>query len=207
MTRHMVWLLWLGTMLVPLLAHAGDGQQEGAMKQATFAGGCFWCMQHPFDALDGVVSTTVGYTGGHLPNLTYAQVSAGGTGHAEAIRITFDSACISYRKLLDVFWRQIDPTDAGSQFADRGSQYRTAIFYHSEAQRREAEASKAALAQSGRFSAPIVTEIVPATTFYPAEEYHQHYYRKNPVRYKFYRYASGRDAFLRWVWGDEKPAE
>ncbi len=202
-----IWLAWLGMTLVPVLAQAGGGNREAAMEKATFAGGCFWCMQHPFDTLEGVVSTTVGYTGGHVPNPTYAQVSAGGTGHVEAIQVVFDPARISYRKLLDVFWRQIDPTDAGGQFADRGSQYRTVIYYHSDAQRRAAEASKAALARSGRFSAPIVTEILPAVTFYPAEEYHQHYYRKNPVRYRFYRYGSGRDAFLRRVWGDDKPAE
>ena len=177
------------------------------MEQATFAGGCFWCMQHPFDTLEGVVSTTVGYTGGHVPNPAYAQVSSGGTGHVEAIQVTFDPERIRYSRLLDVFWRQIDPTDAGGQFADRGDQYRSVIFYHNEAQRREAEASKAALARSGRFSAPIVTEILPAGTFYPAEEYHQHYYRKNPIRYRFYRYGSGRDAFLRRIWGDGKASE
>jgi len=198
---------WLGVMFVPLQVQAGGGKQEAVMEKATFAGGCFWCMQHPFDALEGVVSTTVGYTGGHVPNPAYAQVSSGGTGHVEAIQVTFDPERIRYSRLLDVFWRQIDPTDAGGQFADRGDQYRSVIFYHSEAQRREAEASKTALARSGRFSAPIVTEILPAGTFYPAEEYHQHYYRKNPIRYRFYRYGSGRDAFLRRIWGDGKASE
>jgi len=197
-----MWLAWLGMMLGSIPAQAGNGNREVTMEKATFAGGCFWCMQHPFDALEGVMSTTVGYTGGHVPDPTYAQVSAGGTGHVEAIQVVFDPVRISYQKLLDVFWRQVNPTDAGGQFADRGSQYRTVIFYHDEAQQRTAEASKAALARSGRFSAPIVTEILPAGTFYPAEEYHQHYYRKNPIRYRLYRYGSGRDAFLRRIWGD-----
>jgi len=188
-------------MLIP--AHAGDMKQGATMQQATFAGGCFWCMQHPFDALDGVVSTTVGYTGGHLPNPSYEEVSAGGTGHAEAIRIEFDPSRITYEMLLDMFWRQIDPTDAGGQFVDRGSQYRSAIFYHDEIQKQKATASKAALERSGRYDKPLVTEIVPASTFYPAEEYHQKYYEKNPVRYKIYRYGSGRDRYLQKIWGKE----
>lgn len=189
-------------MLPPV--YAGDAKQGVSMQQATFAGGCFWCMQHPFDALDGVVSTTVGYTGGQTENPAYEQVSAGGTGHAEAIRIEFDSSRISYEKLLEVFWRQIDPTDAKGQFADRGSQYRAAIFYHDELQKRQAEASKDELERSGRFEKPLVTGIVPASTFYPAEEYHQKYYDKNPIRYKFYRYGSGRDKYLQQIWGSER---
>lgn len=171
---------------------------------ATFAGGCFWCMQPPFDRLDGVLSTTVGYTGGTVPNPTYEQVSAGGTGHAESIEVRYDPRKVSYSTLLDVFWHNIDPLTANGQFCDMGNQYRTAIFYHDDEQRRLAEASKAALEQSGRFGKkPIVTEIVPAGPFYPAEDYHQRYYEKNPVRYKFYRYTCGRDDRLEALWGAE----
>jgi peptide-methionine (S)-S-oxide reductase len=168
---------------------------------ATFAGGCFWCMQPPFDALPGVVSTTVGYTGGRTPAPTYEAVSAGGTGHAEAIRIVYDPARVTYAQLLDVFWRNIDPTTPDRQFCDRGSQYRSAIFTHDAAQERAAEASKKALAETQRLPGPIVTEIVPAAEFTPAEEYHQRYYEKNPIRYKFYRTGCGRDARLKALWG------
>jgi len=180
-----------------------DVLNANKFETAAFAGGCFWCMQTPFDKLEGVVSTTVGYTGGQKPNPAYEEVSAGGTGHAEAIRIIFDPERISYDILLDAFWRQIDPTDAGGQFVDRGKQYRSAIFYHNEVQRQQAEASKASLEASGRFDKPLVTEVVPASTFYAAEEYHQRYYEKNPIRYKFYRYGSGRDRYLEKIWGDE----
>jgi len=171
------------------------------MEQATFAGGCFWCMQHPFDGLEGVISTTVGYAGGHGKNPTYEEVSAGRTGHAESVQIKFNPSKVSYQQLLDVFWRQINPTDSGGQFVDRGDQYRTVIFYRSERQRRLAEQSMAALEASGRFSKPIVTRIVPILTFWPAEDYHQHYAEKNPVRYRFYRYYSGRDQYLENIWG------
>jgi len=171
------------------------------MEQATFAGGCFWCMQHPFDELEGVISTTVGYAGGHRKNPTYEEVSAGRTGHAESVQIKFNPSKVSYQQLLDVFWRQINPTDSGGQFVDRGDQYRTVIFYRSERQRRLAEQSMAALEASGRFSKPIVTRIVPILTFWPAEDYHQHYAEKNPVRYRFYRYYSGRDQYLENIWG------
>ncbi len=192
--------------LAPTVATAAEG--ETAMKTnlavATFAGGCFWCMEHPFEKLDGVVEVVSGYTGGHVENPTYRQVSAGGTGHAEAVRITYDPAVIGYGKLLEVFWRNIDPTDAGGQFVDRGDQYRSAIFYHDEEQKRLAERSKAQMAASGRFDGPIVTEIVPASTFYPAEEYHQDYYRKNPLRYYFYRSGSGRDEYLEKTWGKDR---
>lgn len=173
------------------------------LAKATFAGGCFWCMEPPFDKLEGVVSTTSGYIGGHQENPTYQEVSAGGTGHAEAVEILYDPDKISYGELLDVFWHNIDPITANRQFCDSGSQYRSAIFYHDEAQQRLAEQSKRALEQSGRFSQPIVTEIVPATTFYPAETYHQDYYRKNTLRYKFYRYSCGRDQRLEELWGEE----
>ncbi|MGE0682901.1 MAG: peptide-methionine (S)-S-oxide reductase MsrA, partial [Candidatus Binatia bacterium] len=163
------------------------------LETAIFAGGCFWCMEPPFDKLDGVMSTTSGYTGGQTKNPSYEEVSSGVTGHTEAVQVVFDPAKISYAKLLDVFWRNIDPFTPNAQFCDHGSQYRTAIFYHGEEQQRLAEASKKALEQSGRFTKPIVTEIVPAGEFYKAEEYHQDYYQKNPLRYKFYRYQCGRD--------------
>jgi peptide-methionine (S)-S-oxide reductase len=168
---------------------------------ATFAGGCFWCMEPPFDKLDGVLSTTSGYTGGHLENPNYDQVSSGGTGHTEAIEIRFDPERVTYEELLDVFWRNIDPLAKDRQFCDAGSQYRSGIFYHDEDQQRAALASKDALEKSGRFEQPIATGISRATAFYPAEEYHQDYYRKNPVRYKFYRYGCGRDARLKELWG------
>jgi methionine-S-sulfoxide reductase len=186
-------------------AHAADNQgHPGAStfepETATFAGGCFWCMQPPFDKLDGVISVTVGYTGGSEKNPTYEQVSSGKTGHAEAIEILFDPSKISYSALLDVFWRNIDPTQSDGQFVDRGRQYRSAIFYQNEEQRRLAEASKEALEKTDIFRANIVTEILPAGPFYPAEEYHQDYYEKNPLRYKYYRYGSGRDGYLEKQW-------
>ena len=173
------------------------------LKTATFAGGCFWCVESDFEKVDGVVEAISGYTGGDKPDPTYEEVSAGGTGHAEAVQVRYDPDKITYRELLDVFWRHVNPTDAGGQFVDRGSQYRTAIFYHDEEQKRIAEESKAALEKSGRFSRPIVTEIVPLGKFYPAEEYHQDYYEKNPIRYKFYRLGSGRDQFLNRTWSAE----
>jgi peptide methionine sulfoxide reductase msrA/msrB len=190
----------------PLAAEEG-GENDAPQKLATFAGGCFWCMEHPFEELDGVSAVVSGYTGGREVDPSYEEVSSGGTGHAEAIQIHYDPARVTYDELLDVFWRQIDPTDPGGQFVDRGAQYRTAIFYHDEEQRRLAEASKAALARSGRFDRPIVTEIVPATAFYQAEEYHQDYSEKNPLRYKYYRYGSGRDQYLRKVWPAEEKRE
>ena len=176
-----------------------------ALEKATFAGGCFWCMEPPFSKLNGVTEVTSGYTGGAKVNPTYEEVSSGVTGHAEAVQVVYDPKKVTYEKLLDVFWRSADPTDAGGQFVDRGSQYRNAIFFHSETQRRLAEESKQALVKSGRFKdKPIVTEIVAASTFYPAEEYHQHYWKKSPVRYKYYRYRSGRDEFLDRVWGKDR---
>jgi peptide-methionine (S)-S-oxide reductase len=172
-----------------------------ATSKATFAGGCFWCMEGPFENLDGVVSVTVGYTGGTKVNPTYEEVSAGGTGHAESVQIVYDPAKLSYQKLLDVFWHNIDPLTPEAQFCDHGHQYRSAIFFHDEEQKRLAEESKRALEKSGRFKQPIVTEIVAASTFYPAEEYHQHYHTKNPVRYRFYRFNCGRDRRLEQLWG------
>jgi peptide methionine sulfoxide reductase msrA/msrB len=180
---------------------------NGELALATFAGGCFWCMVSPFDKIPGVVRVVSGYTGGHKENPTYQEVCAGTTGHAEAVQITFDPSRISYRELLDIFWRQIDPTDPGGQFADRGDSYRTAIFYHDEEQRRLAEESKRELEQSGKFDKPIVTEILPAGPFYPAEEYHQDYYRKNPMRYWVYRVGSGREAFITRHWPKQKNRE
>lgn len=182
-------------------ADTGQVALSPQQEKATFAGGCFWCMEAPFDKLPGVISVTVGYTGGSLKNPTYEQVSAGGTGHAESVQIVYDPKIISYEKLLDTFWHNIDPTVVDQQFCDVGHQYRTAVFYHTEEQRKQAEKSKAALSQSKPFREPIVTEIVSAGIFYPAEEYHQHYYKKNPLRYKYYRTACGRDNRLRELWG------
>lgn len=174
---------------------------------ATFAGGCFWCMEHPFEKLDGVVEVVSGYAGGHKDNPTYKEVSAGVTGHAESIQITYDPSKITYEELLDVFWRQINPTDTGGQFVDRGFQYRSAIFYHNDGQKEKAEKSKKMLNESGRYEKPVVTEITGFSSFYPAEEYHQDYYKRRPLRYKFYRYNSGRDKYLKKIWGDDMKAE
>ncbi len=187
-------------------AQQGSSPAAGGARyeKATFAGGCFWCMEEPFDKLKGVISVTVGYTGGHTENPTYEEVSSGTTGHAESVEILYDPAQIGYAKLLDVFWHNIDPTTRDREFVDVGTQYRTAIFSHSEEQKRLAEESKRKLDASGRFGKPIVTEIVPAGKFYPAEDYHQHYYKKNPVRYKFYRFNSGRDQYLDRIWGKDR---
>jgi len=174
---------------------------------ATFAGGCFWCMELPFEALPGVLSATSGYTGGQKPDPSYEEVSAGGTGHAEAVRIVYDPARVRYEQLLDVFWRNIDPTAKDRQFCDVGSQYRSAIFVHDAEQRRLAEASREALKASGRFPGPVVTEIAEAGRFYPAEAYHQDYARRNPLRYRFYRSGCGRDDRLRELWGTDAPAQ
>jgi len=163
---------------------------------ATFAGGCFWCMQPPFDAEPGVVETIVGYTGGDLESPTYQQVSAGGSGHQESIRIIYDPAVVSYGRLLEIFWNNIDPFDPDGQFCDKGSQYRSAIFYHNGEQKKLAEASKRQIESSGSLNGSIATEIVSASSFYSAEDYHQNYYKKNPLRYKFYRRACGRDKRL-----------
>jgi len=177
--------------------------QDGETAIATFAGGCFWCMEGPFEALDGVGSVISGYTDGQVSNPTYEQVSSGTTGHAEAVQITYDPSTVSYEQLLETFWRQIDPTDPGGQFADRGTQYRTGIYYHSEEQQRLAEAAKQALEAAGKFDEPIATEIKPASTFYPAEDYHQDYYRTHPTRYKMYKVGSGRDTYTKETWANE----
>jgi peptide-methionine (S)-S-oxide reductase len=183
------------------MGKAKDNAPRNAEK-ATFAGGCFWCMEAPFDKLPGVVSVTSGYTGGTVKNPTYEQVSAGVTGHAEAVQIVYDPSRIGYDQLLEVFWHNTDPTVKDRQFCDVGSQYRTAIFYHGEEQRAAALKSKEALEKSKPFKEPIVTEIAMAGEFYPAEEYHQQYYKKNPIRYGFYRNSCGRDRRLKELWGD-----
>jgi peptide-methionine (S)-S-oxide reductase len=175
----------------------------GPLEKATFAGGCFWCMEHPFDELPGVISVTSGYTGGTRKNPTYEEVSDGGTGHAESVQILYDPSKIRYDKLLTVFWHNIDPTVVDRQFCDTGHQYRSAIFYYTEEQRRTAIQSKQALELHKPFGEQIVTEITRAGEFYPAEEYHQHYYKKNPIRYKFYRSRCGRDHRLKELWGGD----
>ncbi|OHB25295.1 MAG: peptide-methionine (S)-S-oxide reductase [Desulfuromonadaceae bacterium GWC2_58_13] len=203
--RRFLFILTL--LLVPVLAAAATPAMTGTQanyEKATFAGGCFWCMEPPFEKLDGVISVTSGYTGGPQKNPTYEEVSAGVTQHLESVEILFDPVKISYARLLDVFWRNIDPTDPNGQFVDRGAQYRSAVFWHDEQQRQLADASKQQMAASGRFDGPIVTAIRPAAPFYPAEEYHQDYYKKNPLRYKFYRYNSGRDRYLEKVWGKDQ---
>ena len=174
--------------------------EESKPATAVFAGGCFWCVEADFDKLAGVLSTESGYAGGLLKNPTYEQVSAGGTGHAESVRVTYDPKKVNYETLLDYFWHHVDPTVKDQQFCDVGNQYRTAIFYQDDAQKRAAEASKAALEKSGKL-AHVYTEIAPAGMFYPAEEYHQDYYKKNPIRYKYYRTSCGRDARVNEVWG------
>ena len=173
------------------------------LAKATFAGGCFWCMEPPFDKLAGVISTTSGYTGGERRHPTYGDVSSGRTAHAEAVEVVYDSAKITYAQLLDVFWRNVDPLTRNRQFCDHGAQYRTAIFFHDAEQERMARESKRRLEESGRFADPIVTQIAEANQFWAAEDYHQDYYTKNPLRYKFYRYGCGRDRRLKELWGDE----
>ena len=189
-----------GLAILTSLAAAPARAGEAA---AIFAGGCFWCMEPPYDKTEGVISTTAGYTGGHVPNPSYKEVSAGTTGHIEAVKIVYDPEKVSYEKLLYIFWRNIDPIRKNAQFCDEGAQYRSAIFPQDEAQRQAAEKSKAELEATGRFTRPIVTEILDAAPFYPAEEYHQDYYTKNPNRYAYYRWSCGRDARLSQIWGDE----
>ena len=189
-------------MLVANVVYAKEEtMSDTRLEKATFAGGCFWCMQPFFDRLKGVKQTLVGYTGGQTANPTYEKISSGTTGHAESIQITYNPQETSYEQLLNIYWHNIDPTAMGRQFVDYGTQYRSAIFYHNEEQKRMAQESKKQLAASGRFEKPIVTEIVPASTFYPAEEYHQQYYKKSTSHYKMYHDNSGRDEFLDKVWG------
>ncbi len=177
---------------------------DANLQKATFAGGCFWCMQPFFDRIKGVKSTMVGYTGGHTVNPTYEEISNGDTGHAEAIQITYDPSLVSYEKLLNIFWRNIDPTAVNAQFVDHGTQYRSAIFYENADQQRIAEASKKELGASGKFDKPIVTEIVAASKFYPAEDYHQKYYQKSAMRYQMYHENTGRDEFKERIWGKDE---
>ncbi len=185
-----------------VLLMAASKVMAANLEKATFAGGCFWCMESPFDKIPGVVSVTSGYTGGQKKNPTYEEVSAGGTGHAESVQIIYDPSKVTYETLLNIFWHNIDPTTKDRQFCDSGHQYRSAIFYHNEEQLRSALRSKSLLEKTKPFKEPIVTEIVPATEFYPAEDYHQHYYKKNPIRYKFYRTRCGRDKRLKELWGN-----
>jgi peptide methionine sulfoxide reductase msrA/msrB len=204
----------MGLLLLGMGGQAAVGSEEKIMdkktidtpdgtRNAVFAGGCFWCTESDFENLPGVLMVVSGYTGGTLANPTYEQVSGGGTGHVEAIQVVYEPDKVSFEQLLEVFWRGVDPTDNGGQFVDRGAQYRSAIFYADEEERKTAEKSRQALVDSGRFSKPVVTEILPLGPFYPAEAYHQDYYLKNPLRYQWYRSGSGRDQFLREVWGPE----
>ena len=176
---------------------------EAKEDTAIFGGGCFWCMEPPFEQIDGVIDVVSGYTGGTKEEANYSLVSSGKTAHYEAVRVRYNPSKVSYEELVETFWRQIDPTDGGGQFADRGRQYRTAIFYNSDEQKAVAQRSKEKLDQSGMFDRPVVTEILPESPFYEAEEYHQDYYQKNPIRYKFYRYGSGRDQFLKKTWNQQ----
>jgi peptide-methionine (S)-S-oxide reductase len=177
--------------------------QTASTEKAVFAGGCFWCEETAFEGKPGVISAVSGYAGGHTANPTYDQVSAGGTGHAESVEVTYDPKKITYQQLLDIFWHNADPTDSGGQFCDRGDQYRSQIFYTNENQRKLAEASKAEVMKTKPFSAPIVTQVTPLKAFYPAEEYHQDFYKKNPVRYESYRLGCGRDRRLKELWGEK----
>lgn len=186
---------------VSLLSASAQTAERSTSAKAIFAGGCFWCMEEAFEEVPGVLSVTSGYIGGRVPNPTYDQVSAGKTGHTEAIEVLYDPARVNYSTLLEVFWHNIDPLTPNAQFCDHGSQYRAGIFYHSAEQQKLADASKQALIDSQRFKEPIVTEITMATMFYPAEEYHQDYYKKNPLRYKFYKYNCGRAQRLKELWG------
>lgn len=190
-------------LLAFALAH-GEEAAKRPLARATFAGGCFWCMQPAFDHLEGVVSTVVGYTGGSMENPTYQQVCSGRTGHVEAIEIVFDPAKIDFSQLIETFWRNIDPSQAGGQFADRGPQYETVIFYHDEEQKKTAETARRELEKSGKFGGGITTKIRPAGPFHKAEEYHQKYYLKDPVRYALYKTGSGRESFLEKVWGKKE---
>ena len=183
---------------------SGVGAQTPKTAQAVFAGGCFWCMEPPFDKIDGVISTISGYSGGEQANPSYYDVSSGVTGHYEVVRVEYDPAKVTYKRLLDIFWHNIDPFDAGGQFCDKGDQYRAAIFHGNEEEKTQAEQSKTELQSAKGFKEPIVTQILPAKAFYPAEDYHQDYYQKNPLKYKFYRFNCRRDARLDEVWGADR---
>jgi len=208
MKSRTVLSLFIGAVLLTLTAAGVTAVDQAAgdrhLEKATFAGGCFWCMEEVFEAVDGVVSATSGYMGGHQRNPTYEEVSAGGTGHAESVEVVYDPARVTYSKLLEFYWRNIDPTDPRGQFCDKGSQYRSAIFYHDETQKRLAVESKNAVEKSKPFRGPVLTEIVQAAEFYPAEEYHQNFSQKNPIRYKYYKYSCGRAQRLQELWGTSK---
>lgn len=193
-------ILTLGLFLQIGITTQNLYSQEKIMEEALFAGGCFWCVEHLFDTVKGVVSTTSGYTGGHVDNPTYEQVSNGHTGHTEAVRVVFDPTIVSYSELLKHFWVNIDPTTPNRQFCDTGNQYRAALFFHNQEQQHQAETSKAILEKTKPFSEVIATEISPATPFFPAETYHQNYHHKNPIRYKLYRLGCGRDQRLKMLW-------
>ncbi len=193
--------LFVACLFAPFGIAAAQPASPATTAKATFAGGCFWCVESDFDKVDGVISTTSGYIGGKTANPTYEQVSSKATGHFEAVEIVFDPKKVSYEKLVEYFWRTIDPTDKNGQFCDKGAPYKTAIFTHDAAQLKAAQNSRDALEKTKPFKAPVVTEIIAATTFYPAETYHQDYYTKNPVRYKYYRTSCGRDARVKELWG------
>jgi peptide-methionine (S)-S-oxide reductase len=196
--------LWLGALLIggsTVIPRVSLAAEENQYAKAIFAGGCFWCMEEAYEMVNGVISVISGYTGGKLANPTYEQVSAGGTGHTESVEVIYDPNKVTYQHLLEVFWHNIDPTALNAQFCDHGTQYRSAIFYHDEMQKQLIDESKQAIESSKSFPQPIVTEIVPASVFYPAEEYHQNFYKKNPVRYKFYKWNCGRSQRLEQLWG------
>jgi len=210
--KGIVFFVFLSLIIVSAYSDAGENYKgkdiivtnvEINMERATFAGGCFWCMDHAFEGIDGVIKVISGYTGGHVEEPTYEEVCTGNTGHFEAVQLIFDPNRVSYQEILDTYWMQIDPTDEGGQFVDRGSQYKTAIFYHNDEQKHVAEISKKNLVESGRFEEPIVTEIKEFSRFYEAEEYHQSYFKKNPLKYNYYREKSGRDQYLKRIWGDK----
>ena len=194
-------ILYLSMVVAGVPVSGGQAADPSALTKAFFAGGCFWCMEEVFEKVPGVISVTSGYMGGRVENPSYEQVSGGGTGHAEAVEVSYDPQKISYAKLLDAFWRNVDPVTANAQFCDHGSQYRAVIFYQTDAEKRLAEESKRTIEQSKRFAQPIVTELVMASRFYPAEDYHQDFYKKNPIRYKFYKYNCGRAQRLEELWG------
>ena len=194
-------ILYLSMVVAGVPVSGGQAADPSALAKAFFAGGCFWCMEEVFEKVPGVTSVTSGYMGGRVENPSYEQVSGGGTGHAEAVEVSYDPQKVSYAKLLDAFWRNVDPVTANAQFCDHGSQYRAVIFYQTDAEKRLAEESKRTLEQSKRFAQPIETELVMASRFYPAEDYHQDFYKKNPIRYKFYKYNCGRAQRLEELWG------
>jgi peptide-methionine (S)-S-oxide reductase len=191
-------LLLMGLTTTPQGSFAAEDSQ---LAKATFAGGCFWCMEEVYEKVNGVISVISGYTGGHVADPTYEQVSAGGTGHAESVEIIYDPDIVTYRQLLEVFWRNVDPTTPNAQFCDHGSQYRTAVFYHNDMQKKLYNESKQEVEKNKLFPQPIVTELAPKSIFYPAEDYHQDFYKKNPIRYKFYKWNCGRSQRLEQLWG------